>query len=222
MKQKRLEAILEILPVCDSYLDVGCDHGYLALMIRKKYPDATVCASDIAEGPLQMAGKTMEQAHVTDIPLYLSDGLRSVPVSCECVIIAGMGGQTITEILLSDKKYAENTKYFVLEPNVEVEMLRQWLGDNGFRILDETLVHDYKYYPILVCEHGNQTQDAYDVMFGPVLRRQPTAVFTEYWTNEKEKLLTYLSVMKPTDKSYVSYHKRLEMIENVLKNGEDC
>ena len=81
--------------------DVGTDHAYLpAYLIENNICDYAI-ASDINEGPLKFAQQTIIKYHIEDkIRLLKSDGLKNIPSeNVSDVVIAGMGGETIAEII---------------------------------------------------------------------------------------------------------------------------
>lgn len=187
MLTKRLQAIYDLIPETNSVLDVGTDHCLLPIAIKKNHPEMMVGASDITLGPLQNAKEMMQRNHVEDIQLYKSDGLSAIPQVYDCILIAGMGAQTMMHILEEGKEYAAKAHHLILQANTGVCELRRWLNEHDYRIVKEAMVLEYKYYQILVVEHGRQTLDEDDFMFGPYLRRNQTEVFRSYWKKKKKK-----------------------------------
>ena len=79
--------------------DVGCDHAQLAVYLLEEGIAADVIASDIGEGPLQAAARTIA-AHGLNgkIRTMLSDGLQNIPPEgLTDIIIAGIGAAERTE-----------------------------------------------------------------------------------------------------------------------------
>ena len=144
----RLQTILDILPEVNSVVDVGTDHCLLPIAIKQKYPLMDVAASDVAKGPLASAQKQLQDHNIEDIQLYLSNGVHSIDKQYECVIVAGMGANTMMEIMEQDLQYCKNCKYLILQANRDVDLLRKWLNEHEFSIVDERMVFDYKYYQL--------------------------------------------------------------------------
>lgn len=220
MLTKRLQTILDVLPSVQSVVDVGTDHCLLPIAIKKKFPNMEVSASDVAKGPLASAQKMLQDFQMNDIQLYLSNGVQDLPKQYEAVIIAGMGANTMIEILGNGLNYCTKCKYLVLQANKDVDLLREWLFTNGFSIICEEIVFDYKFYQILVVEYKPQDWDSLDVMFGPILRKQNSDIFQEYWSQELDK---YQKIVKQLPSDYPKLNEamdKLHMMQDVVKKGK--
>lgn len=124
-------------------VDVGTDHGYLPAYLVMSGKTDSVMAADIGEGPLENAAKTVRKYSLNDkISLVLSDGLKNIPCETEEIIIAGMGGTLIVDIL-SDAEWVKNENiHLVLQPMTHSYDVRKFLCENGFFIDDEKLCSD--------------------------------------------------------------------------------
>jgi len=153
----RLRAIAALVPEgCGCLADIGTDHGYIpvSLLLDKKIPCAV--ASDVKAQPLDHARRTAAQYGVTaGLDFRLGDGLAVLkPGEADPVIIAGMGGDAITEILAA-APWSRAGPLLLLQPMSKAETLRAWLPSNGYRVLAEKLVQDKGVlYPILTVRGG--------------------------------------------------------------------
>ena len=125
MLNTRLQTILEILPEIHSVVDVGTDHCLLPIAIKQKFPNMEVAAADVAKGPLASAQKQLLDHNIHDIQLYLSNGVHTIDKQYDCVIIAGMGANTMMDIIGQDLDYCHNCKYLILQANKDVDLLRK-------------------------------------------------------------------------------------------------
>ena len=90
---ERLKEIFSLLPECESFADVGCDHGYIAEAMLKSGKCKRAVMSDVSEKCLEKAKKLNAEFIKNGVAeAVLSDGLKKVPRT-ECVLIAGMGGE---------------------------------------------------------------------------------------------------------------------------------
>ena len=130
----------------DRVADLGCDHGYLSIHLLKNNIASSVIASDINEGPLQSAVRNAEKYGVTNnIRFYLSDGAQSIPREFDCLIIAGMGGDTMISILEA-APWLRNKQYrLVLQCQTRTAMLRKYLSEKGWHIQDEIVIRDGRF-----------------------------------------------------------------------------
>lgn len=127
--------------------DVGTDHAYLAAELLKSGKCRKVIASDVAEGPLGAAQRTLMQAGLLDrAELVLSDGLVNVPCDgVSDVVIAGMGGETIAHIL-GECSWIKAGVNLILQPMTKISFLREWLCENGFKIVCERIVCEGRFF----------------------------------------------------------------------------
>lgn len=156
----RLKTIADLVPKGTMVGDVGSDHGYVPIYLVESGICEKAIASDINEGPTDNARQAVREAGLTDaINVRHGGGLLPYEVGeIETVIIAGMGGLLIRDILLERPKMANSVKTFVLQPMVAQDELREWLVNNGFKIIDEKLSQEaHRMYEILVVEHGEMT-----------------------------------------------------------------
>ena len=100
---ERMKAIISLIDKAEVLADIGADHGLLSIYAAKNNLAKTVYACDINSLPLQKAKINIEKNGVSDrvIPV-LSDGLSFVHDKAETVVIAGLGGEVISEILKKD------------------------------------------------------------------------------------------------------------------------
>jgi len=148
----RLLSIAEKLPKCDILADVGTDHGYIPIYAVKNNICRKAIAVDLKEGPLKAAFKNVKKNLVEDkVEIRLGSGLESIqPGECDLIVIAGMGGTLIRDILSASIEKAKSAKLLVLQPNTALFHLRKWLYENGFDIVDESLSFDSgKFYCII-------------------------------------------------------------------------
>ena len=217
MLTTRLQTILELLPEVDSVIDVGTDHCLLPIAIKQKFPSMEVAASDVAKGPLLSAQKQLQEYKVSDIELFLSNGLQSISKQYDSVIIAGMGANTMIEIMENNLDYCKNCKYMILQANKDLDILRQWLMNHGFMILDEKIVFDYKYYQILLICPKQQELSYEDIVFGPILRQQRSDVFIDFWKQELDKYQNISKQLPDSHPRKIEANQMIQLIENEIK-----
>lgn len=138
MLDNRLKMCAELVSGRGTAVDVGTDHAYLAADLILSGKCSKVIASDIKEGPLESARKTVEKYNISDkAELVLSDGLENINLDgVTDIIIAGMGGETIIEIL-KPKVYELYGVNLILQPMTKPEILRKWLYESNIQIKTE-------------------------------------------------------------------------------------
>lgn len=135
----RLGAAFEFCRSGVVSVDVGCDHARLAaaLAIEK---NCRVIASDVKDGPLEAAKRTLSELGVTSVLTVKSDGLDEIDFADD-VIICGMGGELIADIAERCRFKSENTR-FILQPMTKADVMRKRLYKAGFELLGEKTAED--------------------------------------------------------------------------------
>jgi tRNA (adenine22-N1)-methyltransferase len=137
----RLLALAELVPADSRMIDVGSDHGLLPAWLRLHNRISFAAATDIVPGPLEAARRTAAEAGLDDIRFFLCDGLDGIePVKPDVVVIAGMGGETITGILERAPWAAKCL--LLLQPMSRAEELRRRLPALHLCVKREFLVSD--------------------------------------------------------------------------------
>lgn len=157
----RLSAVAGLVRNGKRVADIGTDHGYLVAYLVENGMCPSGIAADLRKGPLENARQTVIQQGLSDkIELILSDGLQNIPENaCDDIVIAGMGGNLIAEILEKAPWVKDGRINIVAQPMTHAEVLRQWFIDNGFTINKEKTATDGKrYYCIISAGYTGKTE----------------------------------------------------------------
>lgn len=159
----------------DFVCDIGTDHAYLPAYLIKSGRARHVIATDVRQGPLDSAKGTLKRYEVSaEIRLVLSDGFRSVKAKgITDVVIAGMGGETIRDILADPSAaFVKKGVNLVLQPMTKAEVLRRWLAENGFAVSKEIAVKDTHVYTVMQVQYtGDVTTLTEAQSYCGILRR---------------------------------------------------
>lgn len=145
----------------DFVLDIGTDHAFLPVYLVRSGKCSQAIATDIREGPLATAKNTLKKHGVADaVRLILTDGFAKVPDrGITDVVIAGMGGETIRDILSADAaKWIQRGTNLILQPMTKSELLRSWLAENGFTVTKESAVKDTHVYAVMQAHYTGETR----------------------------------------------------------------
>ena len=154
---ERLLAIISFVKEKSIVADIGTDHGYIPAYLTENNISKKVIASDISSGSLSKAEQYVKQKGLDyKVDTRLGNGLDVIkPYEIDTVIIAGMGGLLIKEIIEENFKKAETINNFILQPMVASKELRMYLYDHNFTIIDERIVvEEDKYYEIIYAKWG--------------------------------------------------------------------
>ena len=200
----RLQAVADMVNEGARVVDVGTDHGYIPAYLIKNNIAKSVIACDINEKPLASCKRYISSLGLDDkVKCVLSDGLQSIDGDYDTVIVAGMGGELIAQIL----ENAENIRHcrLIINPMTHPELARKWLYDNGFCIENDIVVADLKHhYSVLSAHYTGKIQEKSEVDY--FLGEISDFSDREYF----EHLLVYL---KNKQKSGVDYSDVISAIE---------
>ena len=160
----RLLAAANFVTSGGSVVDVGTDHGYLPIYLVEQEIACTVLATDVNPQPLASARRNIAAAGLDGrIGTQLADGLSGVDLSgVTDVVIAGMGGMLIAEIL--EKCVLPDGINLILQPMTQAPFLRRWLCENGFSILAETPAEAAgKMYAVLNARRSFEKEECSDL-----------------------------------------------------------
>ena len=199
----RLEAILSMLEKTDCLADIGCDHGFLPIEALRRGLCARAIACDLREGPLERAREHVQEAGLEErIDLRISNGLSALGQGeASTVVIAGMGGDLIAEILAkacSESDVLASVDQLILQPQSEMAKVRRALSMIGFHSVKERIVTDReKVYWIWRCVPGEEAFEAdWQWEYGLYFAKTKDPSWREYLAKQqrvKEALLEKLS-----------------------------
>lgn len=188
----RLQAVADLVPSGTKLADVGTDHGRLPVwLIQNEVIDRAI-ASDLRPAPLNRARELAQKWGVADkISFRLCNGLSAIPPwEAQTVTIAGMGGETIADILQAARWTKEPGHLFILQAMSGMDGLRRYLSANGFAIRKETLVREGRtLYVVLLAEPGEMKPlSEGEIWVGRQTRDMDSPFRGEYLEQEAEKL----------------------------------
>lgn len=140
----------------NTVADIGTDHAYVPVRLIDEGRAKKVIASDIRKGPVDAAKRTVKKFNMTDkIDVRLGGGLSTLKENeADVIIIAGMGGILISDILEKGRKTAVNSKLILQPMNCQYE-LRKYLINNGYTIENEDIsVEGFKVYNLITASFG--------------------------------------------------------------------
>lgn len=158
----RLETIKSMVSKCETAADIGTDHGYVAEMLLTDNTAKKVIATDLNKGPLNRAIEYMTSKKLNlKCDFRLGSGLTVLQKNeSDAIIIAGMGGELIADILSTSKDIAFSANQLILQPMTAYDKLRKFLYENGYKVTDENIVKElHHYYFVIKAEPGRDKID---------------------------------------------------------------
>lgn len=180
----RLQKIADFIPHNSITADIGTDHGYIPRYLVEENISKLVIASDVSQGSLDKTISYIDELKLNHkiIP-RLGDGLEVIkPFEVDTLVIAGMGGLLIRDILEKDKNIKNSITHFILQPMVATKELREYLLNNGFIIIDEEIVfEDDKFYEIIFAKKGKDLVEKeihYEI--SPILIKKNHSILVDF------------------------------------------
>lgn len=148
----RIKKIIELCEPCDTIVDVGTDHGKVAISIANMNISRKVVAIDNKPGPLNSCennAKIYLNNNASKFETLLSNGIDDVDKNAETgIIITGIGYDNIKQVLTNINEY--NFKYLILSPHTKINELIVYLDSINIKIDEqENVFEDDKYYYII-------------------------------------------------------------------------
>ena len=153
----RLQAIADFVEKDSKLADIGTDHAYIPVYLVREKVTGSAIASDLNAGPFENAKKYVSGSGLSSsIDVRLGSGMEVLsPGEVDTVIIAGMGGILIADIMETSREVSKKVENFILQPMVGMRELRTYLQENGYKVAGERLANEgNKYYQIIHAVHG--------------------------------------------------------------------
>ncbi len=196
---KRMQSVADMIQPCDAVGDIGCDHAFVSIYLVEQHRAKRVIASDVRRGPITIAKRNIEAMNLSDqIEIRMGDGLDTiVPGEVNAVVLAGMGGMLMIDILERGEAVVARCDQLVLQPQSDIEKVRRYLAEKGYHLADEQMLIDAgKYYNLLdVRVHEMVQKDEYDCskladdwyyMYGGSLLRKKDPVLRSWLVKQRD------------------------------------
>ena len=149
---KRMEMIVSLCEEVDTIIDVGTDHGKVAITVANLNISKKVIAIDNKIGPLNACKENAEKYLTTPHAKFetsLQNGIENIEKNIECgIIITGIVYDNMIKILSNIADY--NYKYIILSPHTKMPELIKFLDKVNIDITEnKNVFEDNKYYYII-------------------------------------------------------------------------
>lgn len=224
----RMEQIVELCDTVKTIADIGCDHGYITAELILQQKADKVVATDISEKSLNKAVLLCDSMNINSFVSFREGNGFSVITKRDKVkqaVICGMGGREIISIL---EKRPSKLYNFVLQPQSDVPMLREYLVSNGFEfVVDKLIKENDKYYNVIKVKKAKRRTQylPIELYFGVTNFRENYKLFYEYLTEKYEELKVFkdkygdLNAKKEAEWSLTN--EALKMFESPSQNEEN-
>ncbi len=217
----RLKKIAELVDFGATVIDVGTDHGYVPNFLCEKKISRDIIATDISKNSLEKSIElTKKMGNEKFIRNILANGI--VKENRDNIIIAGLGGIQIAEIILNSIEISKSAKKLILQPMQKTNILRRELNNMGFEIIDEEIIfEDDRYFEIIIAKFNGKKKslDELDFYFSKSLINKKDKVYLAYLSERKVELEKILNKINKDNKRS---NKRRDELINLLKRTEEA
>ncbi|USS89601.1 tRNA (adenine(22)-N(1))-methyltransferase [Fructilactobacillus cliffordii] len=226
---RRLQAVAELVPRAATLADIGSDHAYLPAYLLQQQVIQTAIAGEVRPGPLANAQREITKLGLQAVmQARLGDGLAVIEPAdhVDVIVIAGMGGELITDILTDGQAKLANHPALLLQPNVDENRVRRWLMQHQYQITAEQLVEDSgHFYEMMRAEFTPVpvTLSTMEINFGPYLLAAKSSTFQQKWHSRLQKsqaILTQLEASQSHPQAKITAMRRkVAAIQEVLNDN---
>lgn len=220
---KRLNKIAELVDFGASVIDVGTDHGYVPNFLCENKISSDIIATDISNNSLQKSIElTKEFENEKYIRNILANGI--IDEKRDNIIIAGLGGIQIAEIINNSIEIAKSANKLILQPMQKTQILRRELNNMSFKIIDEYIIYeDDRYFEIIVAkflkEVKIETFKDEDYYFSKKLIDKKDKTYLKFLLDKK----TYLeNILQNFDPNNLRTKKRSDEIKSLILKIEEA
>lgn len=212
----RLECIKSMVSNCDTVADIGTDHGYVAEMLLHDNTAKKVIATDLNKGPLNRAIEYLSSKKLSDkCDFRLGSGLTVLNEhEADSIIIAGMGGDLISDILHVSENVALSANELILQPMTAVDKLRQYLYENGYKIIDENIVKEFHHYYFILKAIPGKAEVEHEIYYeiSSHLLKKKDSIMYEYIDKLLSTNKKIIENLKKTNNP--EYNKKIEYLND--------
>ena len=155
----RLSAAAELVTPGGFLVDVGTDHGYVPIELAQRGIISHGLAMDVRKGPLERAKEHIRREGLEkQIECRRSNGMEKLePGEVDTLMIAGMGGPLMIDILKARPEVLEKVQTLVLQPQSEIGFVREKLSEFGFELVQEKACRDEgKFYFAMLAKRSEK------------------------------------------------------------------
>ena len=218
---KRLQTIADFVKKNSVVADIGTDHAHIPIYLIENNIIEKAYACDINKGPLEKAKENIANFGVSEkIVLRLSNGLDKMSnKEVDTIIIAGMGGELIIDILNRGKVFFDKKNTFILSPHTKTDEVRDYLIRKGFTIIKEDMcIDEGKFYTVMEVRYTGNTvmYSEAELLYGKYLIENKHPVLLRFLKKEEEKYISILSNTGLNEDRKKELRHRLDIIKETM------
>lgn len=177
----RLSKAAELFPACAYGADIGADHGRLSCTLLGLGTCQRMCVADISADSLEKARNLLALHELSDrADIAVGDGLFALSRPAQAIAILGMGGRTLSDILIRGEDRLHGAS-LILSAHTQLSLVRKTLEQLHYRIEIETIAHAAgRFYVVLRAKPGKEECTDRQFFLGPRLMETCPEYYADY------------------------------------------
>lgn len=224
----RLKLLADKVPKCNVAADIGTDHAYIPIYLIQQGVCKKAIASDVKIGPVKVAEKNINSYKMSNqIETRLGSGLDTICENeADTIIIAGMGGTLLSELLEANTKKACAAASLILQPMNDLDVVRKWLFEHKFDIYDEELAAEgEKVYCVISAKYDGNARcyEEFQLHVGGKLIKKEDPLLLKYCeikVSQIDRVLGQLEDMEDNSSLQGYYTELKKNYMNLIKQIE--
>lgn len=176
----RLSLVASLVPKCHIAADIGADHGKLSAFLLMSGRCDRMIVSDISKVSRQKARDLfVEKGILKQVIQSGENGLHALSEPVDCIIICGMGGKLIAEILAQPVNL--HGAKLILSAQSDLHILRDAIVKKTYCIQQEYIIKSSgRFYRVIETEQGEDSLTESERLLGKNLNRKNQNLIHEY------------------------------------------
>lgn len=219
-EKKRLDVIVSFIDDGASIADVGSDHCYVPISAFKAQKIKYAQAIENKKGPYQRMVQEIQKAGLEGkiIP-FLSNGLDQLSKRVDTIVIAGMGGKLIKEILQKNENKLDKIETIIVDAHNDRPLLVSYLESIHYHLINNDFFYEGKIaYDVMKWEKGDpeKSYTEQELFFGPLNLLKKGDSWAHYWEKERDRLSSILANEKLPIEEKNKYQSTVENINSAI------
>ena len=222
----RLSLAFDLYDSCELAADIGTDHAHLPAALLQRGRCRHMILTDLSESALHNARSKMIRLRLLDrVSLRLGSGLAPLDEPCGMISVTGMGGRTISDILLSGKNNLRGAS-LILSAHTDLPLIRKAVSLIGYHTdREEPCFCSGRYYLVLRARPGARPVTDMELRLGGPLFDSDSDQLIPWVKRRREVLAAGLTGLlradHPDEAQIAQVQSDIETYDNFILKGRN-
>lgn len=214
---KRLSKIYDFVDAGSVVFDIGADHGKLIIELVRNHKISHGYANENKKGPYNILLSACQ--NYPNIAVLFSDGIDNLPIDVDTLVLAGMGGHLIVNILTKHQEKLKQIENIIVDAHTDIRYIREKLSSLSYEIVLEDIVLEKNvYYEIIKfqrCSNIIKYEDD-ELNFGPLLLKAKPNLFKEKYQKRIHTINSLLKIENLSSYKINKLKKEKDKLEEII------